>query len=206
MMTGDSQIVLIDALQTAAAGALLADAFFSDTLNSYVFPDPEERRRVLPWYFTASVLEGTLLNSAYATVGQMRGVAVWTPPGLHERTPERARQSGLDQMAVRFGPEAYRRFMEIIDHLEHVSSQVVPSDHWYLSLIGVSPLSQGQGIGGALLTPVLQRADVEGISCYLETFEAKNLAFYQRHGFQVVATDTEPHSQLPFWAMRRDPV
>src|SRR5258706_978911 len=73
------------------------------------------------------------------------------------------------------------------------------------SSIGVSPSCQGQGIGGALLAPVLQQADNEGMFCSLETFEEKNLSFYQHHGFQVVVTAIEPQSQLRFWAMRRSP-
>ena len=45
----------------------------------------------------------------------------------------------------------------------------------------------------------------EGTCCLLETFEEKNLSFYQRHGFQVVAAEIEPYSQLRFWTMSRPP-
>lgn len=199
------QATLIDDSQIAAAGTLLAEAFFTDSFNTYVFPDPEERQRVLPWYFAASVREGALLKSVYAIVEQVRGVAVWIPPDLHKRTPERAKQSSLDQMRAQFGSEAYHRFISTTNYLAHCSSQVVSSAHLYLSLIGVSPSCQGKGIGGAVLAPVLRQADQEGTSCYLETFEAKNILFYQRHGFQVVVTGIEPQSQLRFWVMRREP-
>jgi GNAT superfamily N-acetyltransferase len=201
----DNQVTFIHDLQIIPAGILLAEAFFADPFYQYVFPDPEERRRVLPWYLTASIREGALLNSVYITSGQIKGVAVWTPPGFHERTPESAKQSGLDQMSTQFGLEAYHRFISVIDHLALFSSQVIPPTHWYLSLIGVSPTSQGQGIGGTLFAPVLQQADNEGTVCFLETFEAKTLSFYQRHAFQVAATGIEPLSQLRFWTMRRDP-
>jgi GNAT superfamily N-acetyltransferase len=201
----DNQITLIHDSQIMPAGIVLAEAFFADPFYQYAFPDPEERRRLLPWYLTASIREGFLLNSVYTTSGQVKGVAVWTPPGFQERTPERARQSGLDQMSTQFGLDAYHRFTSVIDHLAIFSAQVIPQTHWYLSLIGVSPTSQGQGIGGALFAPVLQQADNEGIVCFLETFEAKNLSFYRRHAFQVAATGIEPLSQLRFWTMRRDP-
>lgn len=205
MGRNNTRVTFIDDSQISSAGMLLAEAFFVDPLNQYVFPDAGERRRVLSWYFAASVREGALLHAVYSAGEPIKGVAVWTPPGFHERTPERAKQSGLDQMQRQFGPEAYQRFTCVINHLALFSSQVIPHAHWYLSLIGVSPSCQGQGIGGALLAPVLQQADNEGTSCSLETFEENNLSFYQHHGFQVVVTAIEPHSQLRFWVMRRSP-
>jgi GNAT superfamily N-acetyltransferase len=204
-MGRNNKVTLIPDSQISSAGMVLAEAFFADPLNQYVFPDPGERRRVLSWYFAASVREGALLQSVYVTGEPIKGVAVWTPPGFRERTPERAKHSGLDQMQRQFGPQAYQRFTSVINHLALFSSQAIPPAHWYLSLIGVSPSCQGQGIGGALLAPVLQRADDEGAFCALETFEEKNLSFYHHHGFQVVVTAIEPRRQLRFWEMRRSP-
>jgi hypothetical protein len=77
-------------------------------------------------------------------------------------------------------------------HFERVHHRCMAGPHWYLALLGVSPGYQRQGIGGALLTPVLQRADREGAACYLETFVADNVPFYERRGFQVVETGVEP--------------
>jgi len=205
MGLNNNKVTLIPDSQISSSGMLLAEAFFADPLNQYVFPDPGERRRVLSWYFAASVREGALFNGVYVTGEPIKGVAVWTPPGFHERTPERAKQSGLDQMRRQFGPQAYQRFTRVISHLARFSSHIIPPVHWYLSLIGVSPAYQGQGIGGALLAPVLLKADHEGTCCALETFEANNLSFYQHHGFQVVGSAIEPQSQLHFWTMRRSP-
>jgi GNAT superfamily N-acetyltransferase len=199
------KVTLIPYSQVSSAGILLAEAFFADPLNQYVFPDPMERKQVLPWYFAASVREGALLRSAYSAGESIKGVAVWTPPDFHERTPERAKHSGLDQMQRQFGLEAYQRFTSVINYLALFSSQALPPAHWYLSLIGVSPTCQGRGIGGALLAPILQQADNEGTFCALETFEEKNLSFYHHHGFRVVVAEIEPHSQLRFWTMSRPP-
>ena len=205
MELNNPKVTHITDSQISSAGILLAETFFTDPLNQYVFPDPEERSRVLSWYFAASVREGAFLQSVYVTGEPIKGVAVWTPPGFHERTPERARHSGLDQIQRQFGPQAYQRFTGVINHLARFSSQVVPPAHWYLSLIGVFPACQGQGIGGALLAPVLLKADKEGTCCSLETFEEKTLSFYHRHGFQVVVAEIELYSQLRFWTMRRSP-
>ena len=79
-------------------------------------------------------------------------------------------------------------------------STLVPSAAWRF------PRCQGQGIGRALLTPVLQMADHEGIPCYLETFVWDNVPFYEHRGFQVVDAGVEPLSQITFWAMKRLPL
>jgi GNAT superfamily N-acetyltransferase len=78
-------------------------------------------------------------------------------------------------------------------------------DHWYLAFIGMEPSRQGRGLGGALLGPVLARAHHKRVPCYLETFLARNVPFYRRHGFKVVAEGTLPESGLAFWTMRREP-
>jgi GNAT superfamily N-acetyltransferase len=72
-------------------------------------------------------------------------------------------------------------------------------------LAGVEPARQRQGVGSALLAPVLERADLERLPCYLETLEAPNVLFYKQLGFAVVISDVEPRSGLRFWTMRRDP-
>jgi GNAT superfamily N-acetyltransferase len=133
------------------------------------------------------------------------GVAVWISPQTGEPAAEVDVWSEMDQMEQRFDPVAYRRFTETYRHFEHIHNQCMVGPHWYLALLGVAPHRQGQGIGGALLTPGLQRADREGLPCYLETFVAGNVPFYAHRGFHVVETGMEPQSHVPFWAMRREP-
>ena len=68
--------------------------------------------------------------------------------------------------------------------------------------MGVSPVCQGQGIGGSLIQPVLKQADEEGLPCYLETDTPGAVRFYQKHGFEIVRTGEQP---LKFWTMKREP-
>jgi GNAT superfamily N-acetyltransferase len=207
MMSRTPQSVLLAQEQILAAGEVLARAFFDDPLCVYTQPDLEARRSQFTWLFTQLVREGARQDGVYTNtrIDRPDGVAVWMPPQAAEPTAEVAVWSEMDQMEQRFGPEAYRRFTEAYRHFEHIHQQWMAGPHWYLALLGVSPRCQRQGIGSALLTPVLQRADQEALPCYLETFVSANVPFYEHRGFQVVEAGVEPESQVTFWAMKREP-
>ena len=68
--------------------------------------------------------------------------------------------------------------------------------HWYLATLGTEPDRQGQGIGSALLRPVLARVDEEGVPAYLESSKERNVPLYARFGFEVIdeyrSEDGEP--------------
>ena len=70
-------------------------------------------------------------------------------------------------------------------------------------VVGVIPARHRQGFGRALLRPVLDRADAEGLPCYLETAQPENVAFYQKLGFDIIADMVEPRSRLRLWTFRR---
>jgi GNAT superfamily N-acetyltransferase len=206
-MSRTPQAVLIADDQIPSAGEVLAQAFFNDPLCVYTQPSREARMSQFTWLFTQLAREGALERGVYinARTDRPDGVAVWMPPQVGESTAEVAVWSEMNQMAERFGPEAYCRFTEAFRHFERVHHRCMVGPHWYLALLGVSPEYQRQGIGGALLTPVLQRADREGAACYLETFVADNVPFYERRGFQVLETGVEPKGVVAFWAMMRTP-
>ena len=187
------------------AGEALTQAFFDDPLCVYTFPDPRERAEKFVHFFTDSVRESFALQGVYSTAGRVEGVAVWMPPGSGALSTEQAQAGGIDPLQTLFGEEAYQRFTGVFSHLGPLHEQLVPGEHWYLALLGVVPARQGQGVGSALLTAVLQQADRAGLPCYLETFQPEAVRLYERHGFEGVVVDTEPRSQLPFWAMRRMP-
>jgi hypothetical protein len=55
------------------------------------------------------------------------------------------------------------------------------------------------------LQPVLERADAGRLPCYLETHDHKNVAFYNKRGFELVRSENLPGYDLPFWCMVRQP-
>jgi GNAT superfamily N-acetyltransferase len=77
--------------------------------------------------------------------------------------------------------------------------------HFYLSVLGVEPVRQGEGVGTALMEPVLARCDRERIPAYLETATGRNVLLYERLGFDVVEELTLPKTDVHGWLMLRPP-
>jgi len=74
--------------------------------------------------------------------------------------------------------------------------------HWYLSVVGVDPARQGQGLGAALLRAWLRQVDADAMPGHLETDRADKVAFYQRFGFEV--SSELRVLGVPVWCMRRE--
>jgi len=204
-MNAEIEIVRLPESQIQRAGEAMARAFFFDPLTVYMFPDTEQRARLLPLHFTPFIRYVHLYGEVFATSGDPDGVAVWLRPGELELRPEGIKLVGLDKAAELIGEEAVQRFLTMEKHIEQYHKQDVAARHWFLPLLAVDTPLQGKGIGGALLRPMLERADVEGLPAYLWTVQPRNPPFYRRHGFVVATEGVEPKSGLRFWTMRRDP-
>jgi ribosomal protein S18 acetylase RimI-like enzyme len=205
-MDGRHDIALIAKPHIPAAGEALARAFVDDPLCVYTQPDVAARISQFGWFFTKQVREAATQNGVYTNVlddGPI-GVAVWTPPRFADKAPRAAADNDTHDMERCFGIEASRRF-STHRHVEHVREKCMRDPHWYLVLLGVLPGARRQGIGQALLEPVLQIADEQDLPCYLETFIVDNVRFYERRGFEVVDSGVEPVSAIGYWAMKRKP-
>jgi GNAT superfamily N-acetyltransferase len=189
--------------QIEEASHVLARAFYNDPLQCYTFPDPKERAKLSPAHFAAIVRYGKLAGEIWCTEGALHGVVIWGSPG-RQPNEEWLEQSGLNALPTVIGSSAYARFSEVIDHVDALHSHNVTRPHWYAMVIGVDPSAQGQGIGSALLQPVMARADEAGIPCYLETCQPRNLPFYRKQGFKVLVEGVEPKSGLAFWTFLRE--
>jgi GNAT superfamily N-acetyltransferase len=114
--------------------------------------------------------------------------------------------SGLDQLPSLIGDDAVARFDQVIEFSKPLHHRDAPDDHWYVMVIGVAPVRQGQGLGRALLQPIMDRARADRLPCYLETTQAPNVPFYKKLGFEVISDTIEPQSGLRLWTFRRDPI
>ena len=85
------------------------------------------------------------------------------------------------------------------------SEQLVTDDFWYLSILGILPNYQGQKLGPALIKSTLEKTDKIGVPTFLETFTPRNMSFYQRLGYQDIASFHEPITDARYWIMVRQP-
>ena len=76
--------------------------------------------------------------------------------------------------------------------------------HYYVRDIGVYPDMQGNGLGGALLRPTLERCDREGLPAYLEASSERSAALYERLGFRHTK-ELRVGGSPPLWLMIRPP-
>jgi GNAT superfamily N-acetyltransferase len=74
--------------------------------------------------------------------------------------------------------------------------------HWHLGPVAVDAHLQGTGIGSMLMKEYCARLDRAHVAGYLETDKESNVRFYERFGFQTVAT--APVLNTPNWFMKRD--
>lgn len=192
----------LEAAQVDRAVATLTRAFRDDPIQRYVIPDDARRARLQPWVLGALV-RYCLPYGEVHTTPDLDGVACWLPPGRSMTNVWGMLRSGMMLAPLRLGPVSFSRYMVLSAYMDTTRERVVSVPHWYLSAIGVEPSRQGRGIGGALLDPVLARADADRLPCYLETQSERNVRFYEKRGFKV--SHTGAVRGLRIWSMLRTP-
>jgi ribosomal protein S18 acetylase RimI-like enzyme len=185
------------------AGAVLARAFYDDPLFSWVIPDDATRLARLTWFMGLAAKYGTKYGEVETTAGAVEGNAIWLPPGDTDVPAMRMMMAGMWMAPLKLGMGPLTRFLKLMDITEKLHHEAVPEPHHYLMVLGVDPPRQGQGVGSALMQPVLQRADAAHLPCYLETQKEINVKLYRRHGFEVVVEDDFPDGGPHYWTMKR---
>lgn len=168
---------------------VLARAFYDDPVAMFMFPSDKRRLISLPKFFRFMVVHQYLKCDEVWTTNDLAGAALWAPP--HKVRP------GLSEF-LHFIPI----FPELIGSNTNAALRLIfkieakrpKAQHWYLSTVGTDPDRQGEGVGSALISNVLERCDRDGFPAYLESTKESNIAFYSRHGFKVTG---EIHTRVP---------
>jgi GNAT superfamily N-acetyltransferase len=175
----------------------LARAFYDDPIMSHIVPDETKRRNRL-WKLFDVVAKVDMDKGGVWTTPGREGAALWAAPGKWRDSPRHlVRQMPLVFTIGRDLPRAMRLFTMMDKHHPR-------EPHWYLGVLGTDPAHQGKGLGSALLRPVLDRCDDEGVPAYLESSKESNVPFYERHGFRVMHELPIPGGPT-LWPMWRDP-
>jgi ribosomal protein S18 acetylase RimI-like enzyme len=174
-------------------------AFFDDPVFEWIFSDVGRRRRAVPGFFDLFVAAFGPHDEIYTTDGAA-GAALWLPPGAEMIAEDELAHFGQRLQEVA-GTDASRLF-EVSDMME---SNHPHEAHYYLNFVGVAPVHQGLGLGSALMSPVLDRCDRDGVPAYLEATTSRSRALYERHGFEVMGELACPGGGPSMWPMWRLP-
>jgi GNAT superfamily N-acetyltransferase len=180
--------------------ASLARAFFDDPVTEYFFPREADRSRRLERYFRLHLRTLFIPRGEAWTTPGLEAASMWMPPGTRQPTLRQALSQLVPIMAILGGRVS--RASRLVRLLE---SHHPRASHYYLGGLGTDPQAQGKGFGSALLEVVHERCDAEGLPSYLENSKEKNLAFYHRHGYEVIGDVRLPDTEAPLWLMWREP-
>jgi len=162
----------------------------------WLFPRPARRSRVAHRMFTTRLAQLIGQEQVYTT-DDRAGAAIWALPG---RWHASARET-LELARIVLGP----RLPILFSGLQRVDgAHPRKPKHFYLAVLGVDPPRQGEGLGSALMRPVLDLCDREGLPAYLESSKERNVDFYARHGFRVTSELRLPKGPT-MWPMWRNP-
>ncbi|MFF5445062.1 GNAT family N-acetyltransferase [Streptomyces sp. NPDC012888] len=184
-----------------AVAGLLDAAFRDDPVSSWVFPDPEHRRRVHGRFlgvFVDVALEQGRID--YAEDGSCAALWLRVPAGEHGG--EDAEDDVPARMRAAADPDNER--CELVGRL---TGEVHPTaeEHEYLLMIAVDPARQGEGLGTELMRPVLERCDRDGVPAYLEASSERSMRLYERLGWEFTGTAVRLPEGPLMWPMWRKP-
>lgn len=181
-----------------ALSAALARAFLDDPVARWSCPSDRRRQRVNRRFFAVRLRQLIDQEQVYTTLDGA-GAALWA-------LPDRWRTTARDLLPLApLVPAWGRRLPRVIRGLMRVEeAHPETPPHFHLAVLGTEPARQGEGIGSALLGPVLELCDRDHLPAYLESSRESNIAFYARHGFRVTG-EVELPKGPPVWPMWRTP-
>ena len=183
-----------------ALAGMLARAFMDDPVARWAC-GPDALRPAMLERFHAARLRQLLAHDEVWTTAELACAALWAPPKQWKLTPRQdaALSRGL------LHPRLIARLPLIAAGLLGIERKHPGRPpHWYLAVLGTDPSAQGQGLGSAVLQPVLERCDADGLGAYLESSKERNIDFYARHGFRVTGELRLPRGPV-VWPMWREP-
>jgi GNAT superfamily N-acetyltransferase len=178
-----------------------AEGFFLDPVLSWVFPDDASRLGRLLDLF-GGLVDDFLPDRGIGHLADAASMAFWREPSFESVSTAADRVDAAGDDAPTLDPGEMERLAILGEAME---AHHPHAPHWYLNVVSTLPSHQSQGLGAAVLRPVLERADAEGVPCYLESTNPRNRTLYYRHGFDdldEIPLDGGP-SMLAMW---RDPL
>lgn len=191
-------VARIDRVDEPAIACMLARAFADDPVVAWSLGDDARQQARATEHFSV-ILE--LYRHKGHSFADRRGrcASLWAPP-----TDPGVRASQLLRLLPRLARLYRHRLPLILAGLVRVERLRPAAPHFYLAYLGTDPDHQGEGLGAAALTPILDRCDRDGLPAYLEASKPALVPFYRRYGFEVVREIRLPAGPT-VWSMWREP-
>lgn len=154
-------------------------AFHDDPVARFIQPDEAKRPVGIGNFAKMTVRLPADRREVYLAEGGT-AAAIWSPPDQWELSIRESRPLLLGMLRT---PSRFLVAMRFFSQADRMHPE---EPHWYLDLVGTRPEHQGRGIGEALLRPVLDRCDEQGLPVWTYSSNRQNLAFYHRLGFEVL--------------------
>ena len=162
---------------------IAAEGFYEDPVLSWVLRDHTTRLDQLV-HLMGGLFDDMVPDRGTVHLLDASCAALWRRPGFDEMRPASER---LQDAPPPTGPEPGPFSDDEVERLivlGGIMSEAHPhEEHWYLNVLSTLPSRQGQGLGSGILRPVLDEADADGLPCYLESSNPRNVSLYLRHGF-----------------------
>ena len=188
----------------------LTECFFADPLYRVLIPSEAQRLEILPDVFDCDANENAQYCDMYADSPEVRGLILLEDPaehkGVRKYLAERyfaylTQQRLLEDDESGGVAEKFRTYKEFLssDWVRRAGENCI-----HIVYFAVRTRYHGMGIAHALITPVLEHADREGVRVALETHNAANLDMYRHYGFRLFDT-LDSGSGLKEYCLVRDP-
>lgn len=200
-MSGDLVRVTMSDLDRGVE--ILVNAFWDDPLNLYFIPESENRRKLFSDYLRARLKFAIRYGEVYSTSPNFEGIAAWYPSGMSDLTYFRLLRVGFLGLIRLLGMETISRMNRVGSHAAKMRKQYLPEPHWHLFPIAVDPKHQKKGFASALMKPMLDEIQSQGLPYFLETLNEEYVSLYEHYGFEIIFEGTIPDVELAIWGMVR---
>jgi GNAT superfamily N-acetyltransferase len=175
--------------------ATVVSAFAEDPGWAFIFGEEYER---LTGHFVEALFDLRVASHNIWVTDDLAATAMWESPGTSDAAPADAESIWARYRAIA-GADAFGR---LTGYHEAVTAVRPAEPHWYLGVLATDPQRQREGLATAVMAPIIERADRDGIACCLETSSEDNRRFYERRGF-TQATEIILPGGPPTWWLRR---
>ena len=194
---------LLTKTQIKQASHIVSEAFFNDPLMIFLFPRVRERKNKLSLMMELLIRIGMKYGVVNVTSSNLEGVAVWFPSNKAKVTPIMGLLNGGFTYFFKIGSKIVKKQNKFYKFTYSKHKELLPSFHWYLSIIAINPLYQGKGYSKILFNSMFEQIDNQKLPCFLDTNNNNNIPIYKRFGFKIIEEYKIPNSSLINWAMVR---